>query len=130
SGAGELRPQRRAGSGDTGARRHGMTTQDERLLQRRQELQQRLMRGARAHQADTPDLAGERAEAGANLDVERVEERAAYGGFIHTSRHAYGVERPQALARGWQERQAHGLEPGCKRVVVPLVPGPPRLEPF
>jgi hypothetical protein len=107
-----------------------MAAQDERLLERRQELQQRLMRGTRAHQADTPDLAGERAEAGADFDVERVEERAADSGFVNTCRHAYRVERPQALACRRQEREPHGVEAGRKRVMVPLVPGPPRLESF
>src|SRR5678815_77262 len=107
-----------------------MAAENERFLERRQELQQRLIRGARAHQSDAPDLTGKRTKAGSDFDVERVEQRPAYGGFIDAGRNAYGVQRPQTLFGRRQQRETHRIEAGGKRVMMPLVARPTRFQSF
>ena len=37
-----------------------------------------------AHQPETPDLAGQRPESGADFEIEFRKQRAPYQGFIHT----------------------------------------------
>src|SRR5262245_19187681 len=77
SGIRQLRAERRACGGDTCAGWNFVAAQNERFLECGQELQQRLVRGACAHESDAPNLAGQRTQAGAHFDVERVEQRPA-----------------------------------------------------
>ena len=51
-----------------------------------------------AHEADTPDLAFERPEARADLDVKLGEQPFANSGFIDTGRDGDGVELPELMA--------------------------------
>jgi hypothetical protein len=88
--------------------------------------------GARAvpHQADAPNLAGEVAETGADLEPELAQQSAAHRGLVDPARHAHGVELRQASRRRDEERDAHRLEPRAQRRVVQGVPPPGILEPF
>ena len=50
--------------------------------------------------------------------------------FVHALRHAHRVQRPEPLALGRQQPEAHGGERRGERAVVPFVPRPSRLEPL
>src|SRR5262245_17529504 len=70
----------------------------ERAFERAAQQHDEARLGARAHQADAPDLAGERAEAGADLDVVLVEQVRAHCRLVDAVGHAHRVQRPEALA--------------------------------
>src|SRR5262249_43935125 len=82
----------------------------ERAFQRAAQQHDEARLGTRAHQADAPDLAGERAEAGADLDVVLVEQMLAHRGFVDAVGHAHRVQRPQALAFARQQAKPERLE--------------------
>ena len=52
-----------------------------------------------AHQADPPDLAFERAEAGADFDAEALEQRLADRRVVDALGNPHGVELRQLVAR-------------------------------
>ena len=60
-------------------------------------------RRARSHQSDSPDFAGERTEARANLDMVTLQETCPDGRFVHAGRHAHGIQTPEAFGL-WREQ--------------------------
>ena len=98
----------------------------------RQQQDDQARRRAGAHQADAPDLAGQRSEAGADLDVELVEQVLAHRRLVHAVGHAHRVQRPQPLAFRRQHRQPERLQRrrrargGCARAA----PSAPRGLPL
>src|SRR6185295_7829834 len=65
--------------------------------QRRQAEHDVVRAAAVAHEADAPDLAGERPEAGADLDAELVEQRLPHLGFVHAFGAAHGIHLRQLV---------------------------------
>ena len=70
-------------------------------------------RWRRAHQADAPDLAGQGAEAGADLDAVFVEQARAHRGFVDAVGHVDRVELRQAMLLVDQQFQSQRLEPAA-----------------
>ena len=83
-----------------------------------------------AHQADAPDLAGQIAETGADLEVELVEQAAAHDGIVHALGDADGIELRQALLFGHDETDPHRFQAGLQRLVVVGVAFPGVLQAF
>src|SRR5688500_11753746 len=84
--------------------------------------------GARSHQPNPPDLAGQWPKAGTDLDVELLQQRLAYGGLVHTIGDADGVQRPQSFAGARQQREAEMVERARERLVIFAMTGVARLE--
>src|SRR4051812_37404973 len=127
--AADVRRGRDGSGGRLGAGRLGVDpTLGQHGLQRAEQQDDQARRRARAHQADAPDLAGQRPEAAADLDAELLEQLLPHGRIVDAVRDADGVERPEAIGRGRQQREIHRREAVGKRPVVPLVAGPSRLE--
>src|SRR5207245_685698 len=78
----------------------------------------------------TNPATGQRTEARADLDIEVIEETFPHGSFVHSVRHANGVERPEPLAGRRKHGQTHGRQPFDEHQVIVPVAGPARLEPF
>jgi hypothetical protein len=95
-----------------------------------EEQQQQRRRGTGAHQADAPDLTGERAEAGADLHVELAQQPLPDFRLVDAGGDAHRVERPEPLARRRQQVEADRRQAARQRLVMAFVPRPPRLEPF
>ena len=75
------------------------------LFQRGQQDQHVRLPAGVAHQADPPDLALERAEAGADFDAESLQQRLAHGRVIDARRNPHRVELRQRVARpAWRTR--------------------------
>ena len=85
-----------------------------------------------AHQAEAPDLAGERPQARADLEVEFFEQRLAHLRFpsTHRLRDAYRVHLRQPAPSFDQELEAHRFEAGLEREVVAHVARPGVLDAF
>ena len=89
---------------------------------RRVSRQDQPRRRTGAHQANAPDFSGQRPEAGADLDVELVEQVLAYGGLVDAVGYPHRVQRPQTFAFRRQHRKTERLQAGNQREVVALVP--------
>src|SRR5699024_11812791 len=64
-----------------------------------------LQARALAHEADPPDLAGQRPQASADLDAVLVEQCTAHGGLVDIIGHMHGDELGQALGGGHGGRE-------------------------
>jgi hypothetical protein len=115
---------------DASAGRHRVPCPGDGGLERGHEQQDTRRRRARTHQADAPDLAGQRPHAGADLDVECFTKCLAHRGIVEAGRNARGVEGLQPLACGRQQAQAHRVHGDGKHPVRELVPRPARLKPL
>src|SRR3954447_2014822 len=73
---------------------HALTLRRQRAFERAAQKDDQPRRRARPHQTNAPDLAGERPEAGADLDIEGLEQVRAHGGLVDAIGHADRIERP------------------------------------
>src|SRR5438270_4180532 len=97
----------------------------------RREAQHHVVRAAAvAHQAEAPDLALERPEAGADLEAELGEQRASHLGFVHALGTHDRVHLRQLILLPDEELEAHRLEPGLEREIMALVARPGVLQAF
>ena len=129
----------------TAAKRKQVPFDDRRLVQplyqriqgrfegARQQIDQ-FLRRARPHQADAQYLAGQRPEAGADLDVEVSQQVLPHRRIVHALRNAHRVERPQALAFGGGSsdspmpiQRRRRTRRGCARG-APIAPRAPPLR--
>src|SRR5262249_24781574 len=99
-----------AGMATAALRRNASALPGKGALQCSAQQNDQSRRRAGAHQADAPDLAGQRSQARADLDVEFVEQMFPHTGFVDAVGNAHGVERPEALALARQDRQAHPFQ--------------------
>ena len=67
------------------------------LLERRKENQHVRLATGVAHQADPPDLALERSEAGADFDVEPIQKSLPHGRIINARRNSDRIELRQRV---------------------------------
>src|ERR1035438_6653523 len=86
--------------------------------------------GTVAHGADAEDLAGQRSEAAGDLHAVFLQQKLTDLGIVHARGNARRVERPKTVAGGNEHRQAHGLDAGDERLVVPAVAVPTRFQTF
>ena len=93
------------------------------LLERAQDHRHGGRLGVRAHQADAPDRVGVGAHAGADLDVEVLEQVGAHGGVVHSLGHLDGGQVRQTVALDGEELEAHLLQAGLQRLAGGAVAG-------
>ena len=88
------------------------------------------LRAGLAHQSDPPHVAGERAQAGADLDAVRFQELPPHTAVVHAVRDGDAVQHPQPMPVLRGEPHAQRGESRGQRAMVPFVPSVSRLQPF
>ena len=85
------------GGGDARAGLEAMLLLGQELLEGREQQKDVGWAAAVAHQADSPDFAFERTQAGADFDAEALEQSFADGRIVDTIRNPHGVELRQLV---------------------------------
>src|SRR4029453_14731437 len=95
------------------------------------EYEQDVGFGARlAHQSDAPDLALQRTQPAADLELKLVQQGLAYAGVIDAVGDAHRVERPQPVALLRGQPNPERRESGRERMMMALVARPARFQPL
>ena len=109
---------------------HGITHVFQHRTQRRQAQHDVVRTAGVTHQAKTPDLAGERSEAGADFQAELGEQHLAHFGLVDAFGTQHCVHLRRLVRFFDQELEPHRFESGFERGVMTIDTRPRILQAF